>query len=51
MNLCKQNGVELIYFTHYDDVVEDNVETFKDKEKLLEFIKSRITCNVTMNAD
>ena len=36
--LCKENGVKLLYFTHYDGVELDNVETFNDKEKLLEAI-------------
>ena len=36
--LCKENGVKLLYFTHYDGIEADNVETFKDKEKLLEAI-------------
>lgn len=32
--LCEENGVKLLYFTHYKNVVEDEV-TFKDTNKLL----------------
>jgi len=36
--LCEENGVKLLYFTHYDNVDEDNV-TFKDRNKLLNEIE------------
>lgn len=37
--LCDENGIKLLYFTHYDKVNEDDT-TFKNKEKLLEKITS-----------
>lgn len=36
--LCEENGVKLLYFTHYDNVDEDNL-TFKDCNKLLNEIE------------
>jgi hypothetical protein len=35
--LCEENGVKLLYFTHYKNVKEDEI-TFKKKEKLLKYI-------------
>lgn len=35
--LCEENGIKLLYFTHYRNVKEDEI-TFKNKEKLLEHI-------------
>lgn len=37
--LCEENGIKLIYFTHYGNVKEDEI-TFKKKENLLEYIKN-----------
>ena len=36
--LCEENGVKLLYYTHYKNVNEDNV-TFKDCNKLLNEIE------------
>ena len=46
--LCEENGVKLLYFTHYEGIEEDNKETFKDKELLLEeILKLNKSCHVT----
>ena len=37
--LCKENGVKLLYFTHYDDITEEG-NIYKDKDKLLNEIFS-----------
>lgn len=39
MRLCKENGVNLIYFTHYGKVKEDGINIFKNTEKLIEYVK------------
>ena len=35
--LCKENGIDLLYYTTYKNVKEDEI-TFKNKEKILDFI-------------
>lgn len=35
--LCKENGVKLLYFTHYSKIKEEN-NIYKNKDKLLEEI-------------
>ena len=38
--LCEENGVELLYFTHYNNINEEG-NIYKDKDKLLEKIKTK----------